>query len=108
MFPIIMPNPIGTRRRGSQPLIIAIAIKPIPIAIMIRFCHVTLAKPVKCQNCWRLSMTVSIQNQAYAIFTISWSTFTESPLLTSTAVTVPSAGASISFSIFMASRTATF
>ena len=57
---MIIPNPIGTRSSGSQPFLMAIVMKRIPIAIMARFCQVALANPVKNQNCLRFSMIVLI------------------------------------------------
>lgn len=80
IFPITMPNPIGTRRRGSHSLRIAIVIKPIPIAIIMMFCQAQLAKPVNCQNCCRLLIICSIIY--YAMVTIGAPSSTESPFAT--------------------------
>ena len=60
MLPMIIPNPIGTRRSGSHSFFIAMVMKTTPMRIIARFCHVQLAKPVKNQNCFRLSMIVFI------------------------------------------------
>ena len=60
MLPMIIPKPIGTSRRGSQPFLIAMVMKTMPMKIMAKFCHVALANPVKYQNCLRFSMMVLI------------------------------------------------
>ena len=65
MFPMIIPNPIGTRRRGSQSFSMATVMKVMPITIIIRCCHVMLAKPVYCRNCCRLSITVFMLSECY-------------------------------------------
>ena len=75
-----------------------------PIAIMTRCPHVILANPVYCMNCPRLSIIVFIFYSKVMIG-LPWST--ESPLVTFIDFTLPPLSASMSFSIFMASITAT-